>query len=297
MGYIGEKIQLILVKAGKRFRHRLTDRQYLTLTHLFFHGSLIRWRNPQTFNEKLQWLKLYNRRKEYSRVVDKIELKKWASEKLGPGYVIPILQRWQRPSDINLDMLPERFVIKCNRTSGDNYIHHGGAKPKTGPVVKQMIVKFEEQPYRRTGEWPYKNVVPEIFAEEYMESDVQGVLCDYKIYCFNGVPTYIQVQAPIKEASGAKYQAFYDAQWNRKEFFHGYPDGTQQEFLKPTNLDRMLEIAAKIASDFVFVRVDLYNVRGEIRLGELTLYPYAGFERFRPDNKVDEELGKQLKIK
>lgn len=279
---------------------KISPRQFLILIFLLKRKRILNLKRPLTFSEKLQWLKLYDHKELYTLIADKVTFKLWVTEKIGAEYVIPTFGIWDKPEEIDFGILPEKFVIKCNHSSGNNYIHREKAKINKSLVLNTINSNWNYQYYYRGAEWPYKNIKRKILAEKYIE-DVSGdSLPDYKFYCFNGRPIYVQINSygnhyrfniPYKVKS---YQLFYNMRWERQNFAHGYPKMGEFEIDCPTNFDKMKEIAAKLSKDIPFVRVDLYNINGIIYVGELTFYPYNGFARFKPNGKWDRILGELL---
>lgn len=279
---------------------RISDKSFSNLIFWKEHHRLLNLRYPKSFNEKIQWLKLYDRKKAYIDIVDKVKFKNFVADRLGEEYVIPTLAVWDSPDEITLEGLPGKFVVKCNHASGDNYIH-SGKRPADLQEIKACVgSKFNQDTSALTAEWTYKNVERKIFAESYLETSSPCGLLDYKIYCFNGVPMFFQVHS-FTAHNGSdnpddvrNFQVFYDAEWNRQPFTHGYPGPTDKDFARPENFEEMERVAATLAQGFQFVRVDLYDIDGKIYPGEMTLYPFAGFEYFYPDNRWDRKLGDMI---
>lgn len=280
----------------------ISDKIFLTLSYRYKKKKWINWRNPHSFSEKLQWLKLYDRKPEYTNIVDKVKFKEWAAKKIDPCYIIPTLFIYDNPEDIKFEKLPNRFVIKCNHSSGKNYIHAADTPLDIKKIKKILNIKFKQNYFKHGGEWPYKNVKKKILVEEYIEIKNKDGIIDYKFYCFNGKPEYIQINSFSdhyiydREIEIQSFQLFYDKEWNLMEFSQGYPERGEKEISKPENFEKMLEIAAILSQDIPFVRVDMYNVGGKIYVGELTFYPYNGFYPFYPDESWDYKLGELLKL-
>ena len=281
----------------------LTDKLFLTLTYRFRKGKWINWENPKSFSEKLQWLKLYNRNPAYTDMVDKVKFKEWAIKKIDSSYLIPTLVVYNSPEDIEFDKLPPRFVLKCNHSSGYNYIHSSNKTPDPERIKKMLKINFDRNYFKHGGEWPYKDVKRKILAEQYIEvKNEWGGVLDYKFYCFKGNPEFIQINSYgghyfYNEKFDIKnFQLFYDKEWNLMEFTHGYPAKGDIEIPKPENFEKMKELAAILSEDIPFVRVDMYNLDGKIYVGELTFFPYNGFHKFYPDESWDYKLGEMLEL-
>lgn len=252
--------------------------------------------NPQTYNEKLQWLKLYDRRPEYTKMVDKAEAKKYVANIIGEGYIIPTLGVYNSFDDINFDNLPNQFVIKCTHDSGGVVV----CKDKSTLDIKAARKKIEyglsKTNFWGTREWPYKNVEPRIIIEQYLEDESGYELKDYKVHCFNGEPKFILV------ASG-RYQNdirfnFYDLNWNLMPFEKSHKRiDSNITIAKPDNLDEMLDLAKALSVNIPHLRVDFYNVKNKIYFGELTFFPASGLGKFNPkewDYKIGEWLSLNL---
>lgn len=175
----------------------LPDRLWLSLRYYMTFDKFLNWHNPKSLTEKMQWLKIYDRRPEYTIMVDKVKAKKWVSERIGDKYIIPILGVWEKAEDVDFDLLPDRFVIKCNHNSGTGmYICKDKSKMDKDFVIQELKKGLRENYYKKWREWPYKNVPRRIFAEKYMEDSIsnsadglsENVLTDYKFFCFNGEP-------------------------------------------------------------------------------------------------------------
>lgn len=276
------------------------DKLYLQLRFFFEKGRILNFKTPRTFCEKMQWLKLYNRNPEYTKMVDKYAVKEYVADKIGEGYIIPTLGVWNSIDEIEWDILPNQFVLKTT---------HGGGG---GGVVicKDMTIfdkldacrklrsSLSKNGYVTQREWPYKNVPKRIIAEKYMtESHPQqedGDLADYKFYCFNGEPTYCQV---IRDRRTKETIDFYDMEWNHMPFVGLNPivGNGDSPVARPANLDIMIEICRKLSKSIPFVRIDLYYINGKIYFGEITFFPATGLGKFEPE-EWDEKLGDLIKL-
>lgn len=267
----------------------IKDKNYLQVIFKRNMGYSLDLNNPRTFNEKLQWLKLYDRKKVYTTMVDKYDVKKYVSNIISSKYIIPTLGIYNKFSEIDFKKLPVRFVIKCTHDSGTIII----CKDKQNLNKTIAKIKFSlllnRNFYYRFREWPYKNVKPKIIVEKYMGDNLN----DYKIFCFNGVPKYILVCS--NRNGGFKNTDFYDVNWNLMPFTREKHKNNPNGIPKPKNLKEMLDIAQKLAKDIPFVRVDLYDIKNKIYFGEMTFYPSAGFEGFSP-KEWDKKLGDMIKL-
>jgi hypothetical protein len=253
--------------------------------------------NPKTFNEKLQWLKLYDRKPIYTTMVDKYEVKKYIAEKLGEEYVIPTLGVWDRFDDIDFESLPDQFVLKCTHDSGGLVICRDKSKLNK-EAARQKIEQCMKRNYYWSGrEWPYKNVKPRILAETYMDDEnaVAG-LTDYKFFCFNGKPEMLYVSQGLEDHATASI-SFYDMEGREMPFHRRDFKPIEGELTLPSNFVEMQETAEKMAKevDCPFVRIDLYSVRGRMYFSEVTFSPCSGMLPFEP-KEWDAKLGDWLTL-
>lgn len=278
----------------------MPDKIYLKLKYRVVMRKKLDLSNPRTFTEKLQWLKLYNRKPEYTTMVDKYTAKEYVAAKIGGEYIIPTLGIWDRPEDIAWDSLPSQFVLKT--THGGGNLGVVIVKDKSS-IDKELILQnlnknLKLDLYKRSREWPYKNVKKRIMAEKYMfeEANVDGDLTDYKFYCFNGVPMFCQV---IRNRRTKETIDFYDMQWNHMPFVGLTPVACNiipnSPVAKPAYLKLMIGICRNLSKDIPFVRIDLYVIDGKVYFGEITFFPAAGIGKFEPD-EWNEKLGEMIKL-
>lgn len=252
--------------------------------------------NPQSFSEKLQWLKLYDRKPEYTMLVDKVKVKEYVASVLGKEYVIPTLGVWADPDEIDFGQLPDRFVLKLNHNSGTGmYICKDKSKMDVERVKAELKRGLNENYFMHNREWPYKNVQRRILAEKFLvpaqnESDIP----DYKWYCFDGIPTFCQV---IQDRSVEETIDFFDTEWNHLEFVGLNPKAENATIVpaKPANLETHLRIARVLSMGIPFSRIDLYEAGGRTFFGEVTFFPASGMGNFRPE-KYNTLLGKMINL-
>lgn len=272
----------------------LPDSLYLRIKYKKVMHRTLHLKHPRTFNEKLQWLKLNNRKPEFTMMVDKRKVKDFVKEILGDEYVIKSIGVWERPEDIEWEKLPKQFVLKTT---------HGGGN--TGVVVCKDRDKFDRQSaikqlkdslkidlYKRFREWPYKNVHKCIIAEEYMD-DGSGELNDYKLLCYNGRCRNLFV---CTERSNDVKVDFFDREWNHLPFTRIHQNSSKI-IQEPALLKEMVKIAEKLAKaiDTPLVRIDLYDIKGHVYFGEITFFPGGGMEAFQPE-EWDYKLGEMIKL-
>ena len=249
--------------------------------------------NPKTFNEKLQWLKLYYHRHPnplITKCADKVGVRDYVKEKIGGEYLIPCLGVWDNPDDIDFDKLPNRFVLKVNWGSGQNIIVKDKSKLDIADAREKLRdwMKPESNHYYNHFEWGYKDIKPKIIAEKYIEQ-MDGKLLDYKFFCFDGVPTYCQIDANrfIEHT-----RCFYNMQLEKQKFKLIYPS-YEGKISLPKNFKKMKDIAQILSKGFPFGRVDFFLIGDCIYIGEITFFPEAGFGRFDPP-EWDKKLGDLL---
>lgn len=273
----------------------LPDRSYVKLYYRLRVGRKLNTNNPETLNEKLQWLKFNYRFTLQSIVSDKLLVRDYVKKKIGEEYLIPLLGSWEKYDDINFSLLPEKFVLKCNHDSGGLVICTDKAKMSRSEERKKIEKSLKNNFFYIGREYQYRNIKPMIICEEFI-SDNGKVPMDYKIYCFNGVPDVILVCRDrfSKNTHRASY-LFFDQEWNFQPLNKGDEDLEKIYIPKPKSLEKMIEIARKLSEDFIFARIDLYNINGKIYFGEITLSPNSGFN---PDIKYETDLmfGQKLKI-
>ena len=270
----------------------ISDERYLKLAFKHNTGYSLNLDNPQTFNEKLQWLKLNDRHPEYTKMVDKATAKEYVAAIVGEKYIIPTIGLWESVDEIDWDSLPAQFVIKCTGDSGGvvvckdkNKLDIASAKAKLKKGWGRNYCKYNK-------EYPYENIRPRIIAEEYLEDESGYELKDYKIFCFNGEPKLIEVD--FDRFNGHKRNV-YDLNWNLIDLIIKFPGDKSRKIEKPIHFDEMLYVAAQLSKGIPHVRVDLYNVNGKIYFGELTFFHGSGMEKIDPI-EWDYKLGNLIKL-
>lgn len=274
----------------------LPDRFYIKILFRLKMGYKLNLDSPQTYSEKLQWLKLYNRKPEYTQMVDKYEAKKYVANIIGEEYIIPTLGVWDKFDDINIDKLPDQFVLKTTHGGGNtgvvickdkSTLDRDAAKKKLDRSLKSDI-------YKSLKEWPYKNVAKRIIAEQFIESSERQDLADYKFFCFNGEPKFCQVIAGRE--SGTTTIDWYDKNWIHQDFHEpkNYPF-SKEGHTKPSCFEEMLHLASKLSVGQPFLRVDFYEIDNQIKFGELTFFPTSGMGGFDP-MEWDYKFGEWIKL-
>ncbi|WDL92125.1 glycosyl transferase [Bacillus sp. HNR-4] len=282
----------ILYILGTRISKGISDERYLKLKYKLITGKELDFENPKTFNEKLQWLKLYNRKPEYTKMVDKFEVRKYITDRIGEEYLIPLIGVYDSFEEIDFDVLPNQFVLKPNHTSGNVYICKDKSKINYEELKKEINMWLKRRYYWMHREWPYKNVKPKIVCEKYMVDESGVELKDYKMYCFNGEIKLIQVD--YDRFNGHK-RNLYNREWEYVPTSIKYPSNPDVVIKKPSKLKEMLELASVLSEGHPYVRVDFYSINEKLYFGEITFYPEAGYGKFDPDD-LDIEMGNLIKL-
>lgn len=257
------------------------DKLYIKWRFYLTMGYKLNLDNPKSFNEKLQWLKLYNRKPEYTQMVDKYEAKKYVANLIGEEYIIPTLGVWDKFEDIDFDKLPNQFVLKTTHGGGgkDVIICKDKSKFDFIECEKVMARSMKHNIYTKFREWPYKNIKPRIIAEEYVTNG-GSFINDYKFFCFNGEPKAMLV------ASGRYVEPetcfdYFDMDFNHFPFEQGGPN-YNKPIPKPALFEEMKVVAKKLSQGLPHARIDLYEVNGCVKFGEITFFDSSGFAEFKP---------------
>ena len=276
-----------------------SDALYLKIIYRLEMGHKLDLKNPHTFTEKLQWLKIYDRKQEYIQMVDKIKAKEYVARIIGDEYIIPTLGTWNHFDEIDFSKLPRQFVLKSNQggAGGGVVICRDKEKFDMDRARRKLEHSLKVNCYPKYREWPYKNISSMIFAESFIFDKIaknETDLIDYKWFCFNGEPRYCQV---IQNRSTKETIDFFDTEWNHQSFVGLNPSAKSATIQpkRPLHLDKMMSIAKTLAKNILFCRIDLYEVNNCVYFGEITFYPASGFGRFAPA-RYDEILGEMLHL-
>lgn len=269
----------------------MDDEQYLKMVYKSATGEKLNLKEPKSFTEKIQWLKLYDHQERYVELVDKVKVKAYVKQLIGEDYIIPTLGVWEDADKIKPDTLPSKFVLKCNHDSGSVVICYDKETFDFSAARKKLNKCLHRDSFLWAREWPYKYVERRILAEALLENPncPNENLLDYKVYCFNGEPTYCQV---ISDRTTTEKIDFFDMDWVHQPFIGLNPNvkNSEKAIARPQTLNKMKEISKILSRDIPFSRIDYYDVDGKLFFGEITLYPYAGFGEFRP-SEWNEKLG------
>ena len=279
----------ILLKLDQKKLIKLSDKTFIEWCYEYRMGEKLNLDNPINFNEKIQWLKMYDRKKVYTKLADKYAVKEYLRKTIGEKYVIPLLGVWESFDNIDFSKLPQKFVLKTTHDSGGVVVIKDRSKMNIKKIKKLLNKSLKRDYYRIWREWQYKNVPKRIIAEEYIENN--GDLKDYKIFCFNGVPKICLVCS--NRENGLK-KTWYDDNWNKLNLTEG---GHKSEFFieKPKSFEQMKKISSQISKGFAFLRVDFYNINGRPYVGEITFHPNGGYEQFKPE-KWNRILGDMIDL-
>ena len=269
----------ILIYLASKGLINYDDKKYLTYIYKEHMGKELNLENPKTFNEKLQWLKLYNRNSKYTSLVDKYEVRKYVSDVIGKQYLIPCLGIYDSIKDINFDKLPNQFVLKTTHDSGTVVVCENKDTFDKKNAIKLLKKRLKRKYFYLFREWPYKNVRPRIIVEQFMEDDKTHALDDYKFYCFDGEPKVLMVITNRKSTPNIN---FFDMDFNELDVQQEYERGNKV-IDKPKGFEDMKMLARKLSKGIPHVRVDFYHINNRIYFGELTFFDSAGLGKFEPE--------------
>ena len=288
-------IKLIPPLANKGMLNWMPDKIFLKLMYKSRMGKSLNLDNPRSFSEKLQWLKLYDRKPWYSRLVDKYEVRSYIEETIGKEYLIPLYGVWDDPDEIDFDGLPDQFVLKCTHDSGSVIICQDKTKLDKNKAKKKLKRAQRFNFYYCSREWPYKNVKPRIIAEKYMANNGSTTeLSDYKWFCFDGIAKVMFVVTDRHTPGVGTKMNYFDMEFRHLPFTNGAPNATHI-IEKPANFELMRELAERISKGLPHVRVDFYEADGRVYFGEITFFDGCGMTPFEPD-EWDDILGSWIQL-
>jgi hypothetical protein len=260
----------------------LSDKTHIKVRYALKMGKKLNLENPETFNEKLQWLKLYDRKPEYTTMVDKVDVKKYVAERIGEEYIIPTLGVWNSFDEIDFDKLPNQFVLKVTHDSGGLVICKDKSTFDKKAAKKKIKKAMKRNYYLIHREWPYKNVQKRILAEQYMEDTKTKELRDYKFFAFDGVVKALFIASERQAADCETKFDFFDENFNHLPLSNGHPNANPTPE-KPQSFEKMKELAAALSKGIPHLRVDFYEVNGRPYVGELTFSHWDGLVPFDPE--------------
>lgn len=271
----------------------LPDKIYLKKLYKKRTGKNLNLRNPKTYSEKCNWLKLYDRRPEYTVMVDKYKAREFIAEKIGEKYLVPLLGVWDSPDEIDFDALPNEFVLKCNHDNGV-IICRDKNKLDIEKTKKELAFRLNRDYYKKLREWPYKNVPRKIICEKFMSENNAEINVEYKWFCFSGEPKYILVVAG-RNSNFPTTMDTYTVNWKYTDLKNGNTPLAGDIFDKPDFYDEMFDVAQRLSKDIPFLRVDFNIWNNKIYFGELTISDSGGFEKYSPE-EWDNKLGNLLNL-
>lgn len=291
-----KKIALALYRSslGQCVFKMMPDSIFIKIQYRSIMKKNLNLKNPKGFNEKLQWLKLHDRKPEYSIYADKYAVREFIKNTIGEDYLTRLYGVWDDSEDINFDILPQQFVIKGSHDSGSVVVCRDKAGVNVDEVKSEMKKVLKKNNYYYGRDWPYKNIKPRIIAEEYLDNGPAGLI-DYKFYCFDGEPKFLYISQGLEDHKTA-HITFFDLEGNRTPFQRSDYPTHDVDPVFPSNFKEMISIANKLANavNAPFIRIDLYNINGKIVFSEITFRPCSGYMRFTPP-EWDEKVGNLIK--
>ena len=283
----------ILRKIYSKLSVLMSDKIFIKIKFRYIFGYNLDLNNPKSFNEKLQWLKLYDRKQNYTKMCDKCEVRNYIKGIIGEEYFVPIIGVYNSFDEIDLEGLPDQFVLKPNHTSGDVYICKSKQDINKLQLKAQVNEWLHRNYYLLHREWQYKNIKRKIICEKYIKDESEAGLKDYKFMCFNGKAKLCYVCFNRFAATGLNVSV-YNLDWTHMPYGVLKYD-TDAILPKPQNFEKMILLAEKLSKDIPFLRVDFYEAGNQLYFGELTFYPGAGFERFTSES-IDYLLGSWINL-
>ena len=290
--YLSDPKRWYAFLADRGLLNWMPDKAFLKLAFLLNMGRKLDLKNPKTFNEKMQWLKLYDRKPIYTTMVDKYAVKKYVADLIGEEYIIQTLGVWDSFDQIDFDSLPDQFVLKCTHDSGGLVI----CRDKSKLDIKAAKAKIEKslkcRYYYSSREWPYKNVKPRIIAERYMQDGQTQTSPVYKVFTFGGEPKLIQ--AIQDDKTPQETIDYFDLDWNRLDMRQNFPN-SEKPLTRPGKLQQILSLSRTLCGALPFVRTDFYSINGNVYFSEFTFYSDSGYASFHPQ-QWDQTLGGWIKL-
>lgn len=281
-----KSLKLVLLKV---FGKNMPDEKYLKMFYKIKTGHELDLDNPKTYTEKLQWIKLYDRRPEYTMMQDKYAIRKFIKETIGEEYLIPLLGVWDCADDIDFDSLPDQFVLKCNHDCASVMICREKSTFDTVEARKHLRTCLQKNYYPDGREWAYKDIKPKIIAEKYMQNGDEKTLTDYKFFCFSGTARMVLLASGQAHTPERRLN-FYDIDFNLLPIRRGEMPSSENTVSKPDGFDDLVILAEKLSAGIPFVRVDFYLVEGHPYFGEVAFYPSGGMAEFKP-REWEERVG------
>lgn len=288
------KIAFAVMSFSFRLNKMFSDELYLRCRYRAAFNKKLNLDSPKTFNEKLQWLKIYDHNPAYTNMVDKYEVRNYIAQTIGNRYLIPLLGKWNDINDINFDKLPNKFVLKCTHDSGGVVICTNKKELNIKKTKKFLEKKLNTNFFYRGREWPYKNVTPRVIAEQYMVDESGYELKDYKWFCFNGEPKIMFVATDRENNDVETKFDFFDMEFKHLPFLNGHPN-SEKKIEKPSTFEEMKKLAADLSKNIPQVRIDFYDINGKVYFGEITFFHWSGMVPFEPE-EWDYKLGNYIEL-
>ena len=282
------------LKMLNTFGKCLSDEQFTKIIYKIKVGKKLNLLHPKTYTEKIQWLKLYDRKPEYTQMQDKLAVREYIEKTIGSEYLIPLLGVWYDANDIDFNALPNQFVLKCNHDCASVII----CRDKTSLNIEQAKKKLNEclhkNYYESSREWAYKNIKPCIIAEKFMSDDGESFLVDYKFFCFSGKARMLYVGTGQPHTNEQRID-YFDIDFNHLPIKRGAIPWAQNEPAKPEGFEKLVSLAEKLSDSIPFIRVDLYYINNHPYFGEFAFYPSAGLAEFSP-YEWEEKVGSWIQL-
>lgn len=263
----------------------ISDEQFYKIKYRVIVGEKLDLKNPRTLSEKLQWLKLHDRKEGYRQMVDKVAVQDYVKEKLGAEYLIPQYGVYESFKAIDFETLPNQFVLKPNHTSGDIFYCSDKSKLDLVSLEKTVTGWIQRDYYPIHREWPYKGIKPLIICQQYLRNKSGAELIDYKLRCFNGETKVFSICSERNSQTGMKVD-YLDQDWKLLPYTRNFPNSGKKQ-PKPKNFDKMVAFANILAKDLAFIRIDFYEVDEKLYFGEITFYPASGHGVFQPERYAE----------
>lgn len=259
----------------------MSDEHWVKFMYRVKLGKKLNLENPQTYNEKLQWMKLYYFNPLYTKLADKYSVRQYIADKIGEEYLIPLIGVYKNFDDIDFESLPDQFVMKCTHDSGGIVVCTDKSKLDIKETKRKIERCLKRNYYKNSREWVYRDIEPQIIIEKYMVDESGYELKDYKFFCFDGKAKAMFMATDRGAAEETKFD-FFDMEFKHLDFTNGHPN-SDKELKKPDKFEEMIELAEKISEGFPHERVDLYNINGKLYFGEITFFHWSGFKPFKPE--------------
>jgi len=286
-------VYLLTIPASRGMLKWMSDKRYNMLLYRLSIHKKCNLKNPKTYNEKLQWLKLYDTKPEYGIYADKSAVRKHIEDTLGKEYLIKCYGVYEKTEDIDITNLPDEFVMKCTHDSGSIEICKNKETFDFEAAKARLKKSLKRNYYDVYRERPYKNIKPQVIIEEYLK-ETDGDLRDYKVYCYGGKAKLFAIHEGRYVEGRTHTQTFYDVKQNKLDISQPGMEYEKGEQTIPEAIDKMIELSEILAKDMIHARIDWYYLDGKIYFGEITLYDGSGFEPFV--DKDDEFLGSLISL-